>query len=304
MALASETPPVARELNPQVPESLSNLVMLLLARNPKKRPASAEVVLQALEKIEQEINQPVDRTEPIKVAKRPKSTARKEKPRKTSDAKTQQPVLLLAVGLTILVLLGFVAGYLLLEFPIWRRPGPVGKPADPGNPLAADKTYLTELKEVAKEHFPFRKGPPDGDPGKEFKKKKPKDKDKDKDKGKEFDMRVMYQGKVWPHSIFMHPPAPPFVGQPASLTYSLGKQYQTFQAEVSLNDDQESETPCTFWVYGDGKELWKSNPVTTQQDTQKCNVSVKNVDQLKLMVTCPGLPHGAHAIWIDPVVSK
>ena len=77
-----------------------------------------------------------------------------------------------------------------------------------------------------------------------------------------------------------------------------------FQAEVSLNDFQDSESPCTFLVYGDDKELWRSNPVKSQRDTQNCQIPVAGVDRLKIAVRCDGPPRGAHAIWVDPVVMK
>jgi len=154
------------------------------------------------------------------------------------------------------------------------------------------------MKEVASENWPFRQGPE-----KEFKKKGPKD--GPKEGPKDFDGPVRYNGKLISRGIFMHPPAPPNVGDPASLSYRLEKKYDSFQAEVSLRDGPGgSETPCVFWVFGDGKELWKSKPVATQQDSQKCVVSVKGIEQLKIAVTCAGLPHGAHAIWIDPQLSK
>jgi serine/threonine protein kinase len=48
MALASTTPPPARERNPDLPGWFSDLVMRLLARKPADRPASATEVAQVL----------------------------------------------------------------------------------------------------------------------------------------------------------------------------------------------------------------------------------------------------------------
>jgi len=51
-ALALETPQAPRELNPHVPQALSELVMQLLAKNPEERPKSAKIVADALSAME------------------------------------------------------------------------------------------------------------------------------------------------------------------------------------------------------------------------------------------------------------
>jgi serine/threonine protein kinase/WD40 repeat protein/DNA-directed RNA polymerase subunit RPC12/RpoP len=52
-ALALQTPPPVRRLNPEVPELLSDLVEQLLAKNPDDRPLSARAVAEALAAIEE-----------------------------------------------------------------------------------------------------------------------------------------------------------------------------------------------------------------------------------------------------------
>jgi len=54
-ALALETPKPPRELNPEVPPALSDLVMRLLAKKPADRPASAEAVAAELENISNQL---------------------------------------------------------------------------------------------------------------------------------------------------------------------------------------------------------------------------------------------------------
>jgi serine/threonine protein kinase len=51
-ALAKDTPARPAEVNPEVPQSLSDLVMKLVSRDPADRPSSAAVVLQAIGAIE------------------------------------------------------------------------------------------------------------------------------------------------------------------------------------------------------------------------------------------------------------
>jgi hypothetical protein len=57
-------------------------------------------------------------------------------------------------------------------------------------------------------------------------------------------------------------------------------------------------------VYGDDKLLWKSDPLTSQAEGQKCNRSVEGVKELKLTVTTAGDPGGAFAVWVEPYLEK
>jgi hypothetical protein len=115
---------------------------------------------------------------------------------------------------------------------------------------------------------------------------------------------VSVGGRPSPHGLFMHPPLSPGGGS-SSLSYNLGRQFTTFQTEVSLNDGPEySATPLTFCVCGDGKILWQSRLVSRQIDSQRASVSVRGVQVLTLEVHCNGDPRGAHAVWVEPALSK
>jgi hypothetical protein len=120
---------------------------------------------------------------------------------------------------------------------------------------------------------------------------------------------VIVKGKRSLHGIFMHPPPLPEGGS-SRLGYSLRKKYKTFEAEVSLNDrpfirgNWRCETPVTFSVYGDGRLLWKSRPVSSQADAERCTVSVAGVDVPTIEVDCPGPPRDAHAVWLEPFVER
>jgi serine/threonine protein kinase len=111
-------------------------------------------------------------------------------------------------------------------------------------------------------------------------------------------------GKFLPHGIGMQAVPSGKVG----LSYALDGRFDTFAAEVSINDTSaRSPVALTFSVYGDGERLWQSLPVTTRSQTQKCDVSVKGVRVLQLTVTnATGEPQsvvGAHGIWIEPHVT-
>jgi formylglycine-generating enzyme required for sulfatase activity len=64
MALAADTPVPLRQLNADVPEPLSALVMRLLAKEPQQRPVSAQLVADALEEIEKGQHPPPTRPPP------------------------------------------------------------------------------------------------------------------------------------------------------------------------------------------------------------------------------------------------
>ena len=55
MSVTTDEPEPPRKLNPAVPAALSNLIIRLLAKDPKDRPASAQAVVEALEAIERRL---------------------------------------------------------------------------------------------------------------------------------------------------------------------------------------------------------------------------------------------------------
>jgi tRNA A-37 threonylcarbamoyl transferase component Bud32 len=63
-AVASETPPAVRSLNPGVPPRLAGLIDRLLAKSPAARPASAQEVLKDLQEIEKNLPPTTGPTEP------------------------------------------------------------------------------------------------------------------------------------------------------------------------------------------------------------------------------------------------
>jgi hypothetical protein len=59
-------------------------------------------------------------------------------------------------------------------------------------------------------------------------------------------------------------------------------------------------SPLTFRVFGDGKELWKSDPVTAEEQEVKCDIPLKGIRQLRLEVVASERGRGGLAFWIDP----
>lgn len=309
MALASETPTPPHEVNPQIPKALSDLVLSLLAKKPEGRPKSAAEVRDRLESIAagkevqptRVIDAPGPGPVPPPVRKKNdqvmgQTMARKvQAPRTQMAAWPEEPVYenirkkgksrnikrkrgkgmpLLIIGAAMILILGI--GTLLIS-----KLTRTGAPAAAGEKArAAVPIFLSSLEPRAQENWPFFPPPnPMGEvPGKV----------------------IRVQGRERSNSIFMHAPKKP--GTPASLTYDLGGKYDTFQAEVTLNDGPPQCPPMTFAVFGDGKLLWSSRPVTSQADAQTCRVSVKGVGTLRIQATCAGAPFGAHGVWVEPRV--
>jgi len=279
-ALAADDPVSVRKINPSIPPPLAELVMDLLAKKPDDRPASAADVVRRLRQMQrntprqpdavpavvQESQQDADDTTEHMTGQ---STMRPG-PRPASNRYR------LAAGI-----LGGVAALMLLValgIGLWRNWG---------SEATAATANLTDLPNVSAVNWPMHKQPG-------FEKKGPPP---------ELRGGVMFQGRPSPRSILMHP-APPFEA-PASATYELRKQYRAFQATVSLNDTAPPETtPIQFAVFGDGKLLWRSQPIWSRAQTQNCDIPVAGVAALKLEVTVAGNPRGAHAVWVEPTLTK
>ena len=106
-------------------------------------------------------------------------------------------------------------------------------------------------------------------------------------------------GEAVPHSIFMHPD-PKGEGR---ASFPLAGKAMAFQASVGIpkHEDQQPDpaSAVTFEVWGDGKLLWKSEPVSKLDTFQKCTISVEKVKTLTIRASCKD--HSwAHAVWFAP----
>jgi len=269
-ALALDHPQPIEQLNPLIPLALARLVMELLAKAPGDRPPTAEAVVARLRQLEtapSAASGPVDVTTHLD-----QLAARRGLPRPSR----RLILTALLAGLATV----FCLGWLFSLF------APAERTAE------GVRVYLSDLPRQDPVNWPLQrprdekdekwnKGPPPPDFG-----------------------AVQVNGTVSPHGLWMHPP-PGWQGA-ASLSFDLGGQYRQFQAEVALNDSfPRSPTPFVFRVLGDGRELWKSEPVLGREHTQRCAVAVQGVQRLRLEVTAAGdHVRGAHAVWVEPVLTK
>ncbi len=113
-------------------------------------------------------------------------------------------------------------------------------------------------------------------------------------------MRIKVKGVPAVNGLSTVPPG----NANSRVAYRLGRKYRVCKAQAAIDDSAKdgSRTPLTFSVKGDGRILWKSNPIQKPGQPQNCLVPVEGVDRLELEVSCPGDNRGAHAVWVDPQV--
>jgi serine/threonine protein kinase len=100
LAITSDTPVPLRTLNPELPQGLADLVMQLLEKDPNRRPASAEAVVEALQKLERHL---VPRT-------RRDDTTTSHRPAKAAGASPQRRRLQIYVAAALLLAALIAAG--------------------------------------------------------------------------------------------------------------------------------------------------------------------------------------------------
>jgi hypothetical protein len=90
------------------------------------------------------------------------------------------------------------------------------------------------------------------------------------------------------------------------MSYTLGGKWTVLRATVGVPTiEEKTGNPATgliFEVLGDGKSLWKSEPVTVIDTFQTCAVKVEKVKTLTLKVHCPGANFWARSVWFEPVL--
>jgi serine/threonine-protein kinase len=113
--------------------------------------------------------------------------------------------------------------------------------------------------------------------------------------------RIQVKGVLSPNGLSMHPPP----DGDSRTAYQLGKQYHSFQGTAAIDDSAASSgVHLVFLVLGDGKELWQSKPLRQPGDKHECKVSVQAVERLELRVHCTGTHVCAHAVWLEPLLTK
>jgi len=88
--------------------------------------------------------------------------------------------------------------------------------------------------------------------------------------------------------------------------FHIGKTYRRLHGAAAMNDTAAgiAATALTFRVVGDGRELWKSQPLKTGGSSQSFDVDVSGIDKLELLADCPGGNNSCHAVWVEPRLER
>jgi serine/threonine protein kinase/Leucine-rich repeat (LRR) protein len=107
-----------------------------------------------------------------------------------------------------------------------------------------------------------------------------------------------WRGKEPAHALMTHP----LKDQTAYVSYHIAGLYETFSFVTGIADTSQdgSRNPVLFRVLGDGRELWKSPPLQKVTDEANASISVRDVQELRLEVSCGNNSYHAHAVWLEP----
>jgi hypothetical protein len=84
-----------------------------------------------------------------------------------------------------------------------------------------------------------------------------------------------------------------------------GLRKNVFRAKIGVADNAryDAATLLKFYVLGDGKKLYASEPTQKWGVAQECEVQVRGVNELVLRVECDGPYDFAYAVWCEPRLS-
>jgi hypothetical protein len=87
------------------------------------------------------------------------------------------------------------------------------------------------------------------------------------------------------------------------VTYDLDGKYRKFEATAAIMDKAKQlafSSELIFVVKGDGKELWRSAPLTSHGQQEPVAVNVEGVRRMGLEVSCRGSHACGWSVWLAP----
>jgi len=291
-----DPPPPITTLRPDAPAALEAVIAKLLAKQPEDRFQTPAELLVALYNAEQggyssaAVASPVAAAAPAEITDSSSvgETVADRWAEIVSDSSTKHVSSLRSGS----ALRNFAPGWryaamgvavVILAVCLWRPwrqtpQTPAKPPAGPVEPLVQDKIFLGEMQEYnvqTHSRYKFTKGGLASN-------------------GHE----LLADGRHTPNGIYMVPPSQ---GQ-AQAQYLLARQFTTLSAGVALRDGASADPGVVFKIVGDGRLLWKSEPVLKAGRVQECEVPVKGIRQLDLIVECAGDASNAGAVWAEPLL--
>ena len=107
-----------------------------------------------------------------------------------------------------------------------------------------------------------------------------------------------------PHCVYLHAPAK----GSSQVSYPLAAKWSALQTSVGIPNPNQAgariSSPVTFEILGDGKVLWKSEPVTEFDAIQTAQVRVSGVKTLTLRTSCEAHNGYAQAHWLEPILAE
>jgi NPCBM/NEW2 domain len=88
---------------------------------------------------------------------------------------------------------------------------------------------------------------------------------------------ITLMGKVYPKGLGTH--------APSEIVYSLNGKYQTFSADVGIDDETAGKGSVEFQVYADDSLLFKSGVIKGNSIVKKISVVIIGKNKLKLVTT-------------------
>jgi hypothetical protein len=116
------------------------------------------------------------------------------------------------------------------------------------------------------------------------------------------DAVIAVKGRKAAHALSLHPPR----NGSSFISYRLDGNYRVFTVEAAISDSARggSQSPLTFRIVGDGRMLWKSRAIKNKGQSERCEVKIGGIKELRLIVDCPGANAFAFAVWVDPRLAK
>ncbi len=107
---------------------------------------------------------------------------------------------------------------------------------------------------------------------------------------------------VSPNKIWAHP----FHDRSSIIEYDLGGSWNSLAGSAVLSNKGPTQGTLVFRIVGDGKELWRSQPLTKvkQPSSQEFTVSIKGVRTLQLFVDCKGEATNAWTSWDNVTIGS